>query len=327
MASYGFAGYGAASPQGGYSQNGTFVPYGGYAPAPQPREGGGGFSSSVPMPFSGGPTGDSAPYSGVHNNRGWQAVGRIGGGWFGGVGAGTAPTPPPPTAPGAGYGYLQPNGSFGSSPAYVNQLNNGGGAGTGVAAPQGSVYDQLANSNQLSYGQGLAGYAARQQDVINNLDVLGQNERSVLMDQYAQEKAQAHQYALSHGLGDSSTRQSMIQGVNAQRDEALRRVENEIRGKKLDLQSQLSGDLLGYAERQSAAQAQAALEQQRLSLMAQQMQQEQRRFEASLDLQRQDMFGRYNRQTATNPLPLYGWPGGGAGPGNGGYNFSQIYRG
>ena len=273
MASYGFAGYGAASPQGGYSQNGTFVPYGGYGPAPQ-AEGGQQGAPQMSSPF---------------------------GGMFA-----------PPQPQGAmGRGRFAP-----AQPQFV--------PGT---YPQGSVYDQLRGANQLAYGQGLAGYAARQQDVINNLDVLGQNERSVLMDQYAQEKAQAQQNAISRGLANSTVRQSMVQGVDAQRDEAMRRVENEIRAQKLGLQSQLSGDLLGYAERQSAAQAQAALEQQRLGLMAQQMQQQQRQFEASLDLQRQDMFGRYNRQTATNPLPLYGWPGGGAGPGNGGYNFSQIYRG
>ncbi len=123
-----------------------------------------------------------------------------------------------------------------------------------------SMYGAALNQSQDIYNQTLAGYRQRASDLAGQVDVLGQTQLRQAGDYYKQQAEGTKQSAISRGLSNSTVQDSLLGGVNAQRDQALGDINNSIRSQKLGIMQQATGDTLGYQGAYGQQQAQMGMQ-------------------------------------------------------------------
>lgn len=180
-----------------------------------------------------------------------------------------------------------------------------------------SFYTGALADASASYGDILKAYQDRQVNLTNQLDFLGQNELQANADQFTSRGRAVDQSAVQHGLGNTTVRNSLQAGNAMLQQRGAERINNDIRAQRLGIQTQLSGETLGYAVGQAARDRQYGLEQQRMSLQERQLAQQDQQFQASLSNQR------YQFDHPRGQLALGGAVGGyGGGHGGGGGGLS-----
>lgn len=101
------------------------------------------------------------------------------------------------------------------------------------------------NDQFLSTLQGLPSqYQSRQTDIMGMLDNYGAQQSADITSQFNQQRAATSQDLMSRGLGNSTVQSSAMQGLTSAESAEQRRLGESLISRKVDTQSQLSGDYL-----------------------------------------------------------------------------------
>lgn len=145
-------------------------------------------------------------------------------------------------------------------------------------------YTQALRSQGDMYSAILQGFQEREKNLGTNLEALGSNQRQQAQDYYKQYAAATDQSAISRGLGNSTVRNSLQQGVNRQRDSALAEINNNIAQQRLNYGQQWSGDILNFMAQQYGQQQGLALNREQLALQREQLRAQQQAQQGQLAL-------------------------------------------
>jgi hypothetical protein len=169
------------------------------------------------------------------------------------VGQPITQTAAPASAPGGSVASRRiPGASAGVAGTYQG-VNFGGGDIGGLFQGFQQAYNDARSANEQRYGQLTSGFTQRHNLVRGQIDSLGANEMEDLRKLYDGYAASATQSAISRGLYNSTVLDSLQGGVQRQRDDAVRRLQNDIDLRRANLDAQLSADTLGVIERRTDA--------------------------------------------------------------------------
>lgn len=142
-------------------------------------------------------------------------------------------------AAGAGEGSAQ-------ALAYQSSGNGGGSLSNSFQ----DAWNQAKTANEKRYDQILGGYLDRYQRGTSGLASLGEYDRARLNGQFDRAGATAQQ-GLVGGAFNSTVRANIAQGNERERAHAQLGLNESLRREKLDVDSRLSGDTLGFMERRN----------------------------------------------------------------------------
>ena len=109
-----------------------------------------------------------------------------------------------------------------------------------------SSYNTGRAVNEQRYADILSGYRDRYSGSLSLLEGMGDTQKAALNQQYDKLSASTNQDAISRGLGNTTVRDSLKRGVEADRAVSQNALAEQVRKQKLDYQTALSGDTLKF---------------------------------------------------------------------------------